>query len=280
MLFRSDSGKISDVSFYFYIPNNIEIGEWEVYLKIASNDNSDYTIKFANDDVWYSRLNANYIGRVKIEQNNDTGKSETLKQAFVKNPKEGVEGTLPEEGETNKNIPIKVNYYVSSTGQLIHEKTVYLPAGTTIDFTNQSNLAELDLKIPDNYQFKFAQSLEITGNWNGYNTITIPEEANKAGYIIQVHLDEGGTASVKLEYYTPEPVQLIGEKTVKIPLGTTIDFTNEENLRVLGIEMPSGYQFNFAQAIEICGNWDGYSSITIPNEATQTMYTILVHMKN
>lgn len=62
------SGKINKIDFEVCVPNDIKLGEWNLYLKISSLYHSDYTIQFANPDI-YGYQNANYIGKVTIVSN-------------------------------------------------------------------------------------------------------------------------------------------------------------------------------------------------------------------
>ncbi len=50
----------------FFLPQDIEDGNYKVYLKITTDKNNYLPIKFANDNIYDNTLNANYLGDIKI----------------------------------------------------------------------------------------------------------------------------------------------------------------------------------------------------------------------
>lgn len=56
------------------LPDGIEIGDWEVYLRISQygdveKDNNYLCIRFANNgDMWNQSIGANYIGKVRVQK--------------------------------------------------------------------------------------------------------------------------------------------------------------------------------------------------------------------
>lgn len=59
-----------EYSFSYSIPNNIEVGEYNIYLKLENELNNNLTIQFANKDIYDSSLNANKLGSINIENGN------------------------------------------------------------------------------------------------------------------------------------------------------------------------------------------------------------------
>lgn len=275
-----ECGKNNNLDFYFYVPSGIEVGNWNIYLKIASNDNSDYAIKFANTNIWNSNLDANLIGKVNIIENN-SAENTNIKQAFVKLAKEGTYGMVSEKQEENyeaPKIPVSFSYYIAQNMSLVETRNVNISLGTTINFKDDSLLDSLGLSIPEGYKFKFAQCYAITGDWSGYDSITIPSETSAASYSFEVHLDLDGSVFAELNYYLSSDSSLIKSETIVVILGTTIDFTDESCLTSLGINMPSDHTFKFAQCPAITGDWGGYNSITIPKETNDSKYVFQIHM--
>ncbi len=66
----------------FTIPNDINTGEWEIYLKIEDKENDQYVIQFANDETWNPYVNANYIGKFNVVKN-ENAKEVGLKQEYA-----------------------------------------------------------------------------------------------------------------------------------------------------------------------------------------------------
>lgn len=59
--------------FYFSIPNDMQSGDWNVYLSISSpyaslKDNAAYSIRFANSDMWDEDTGYNYLGIVTVNE--------------------------------------------------------------------------------------------------------------------------------------------------------------------------------------------------------------------
>ena len=60
------------------IPENIDIGNYEVYVNIQEpfeslQDNDNYKIKLANIDMWDTNVGGNHIGNIEISEINNTG---------------------------------------------------------------------------------------------------------------------------------------------------------------------------------------------------------------
>ena len=59
------------------LPENIELGEWNIYLRISqygdmNKDNNYKCIQLANSDIWEESLGGNYIGKTLISEKSDT----------------------------------------------------------------------------------------------------------------------------------------------------------------------------------------------------------------
>ena len=270
------SGKINNVNFYFYIPSDIEEGDWDIYLKLTNKDNSNYAVQFANSNMWNKNLQANKLGKVTIEET-VAKEGVKIKQAFSYTASEGSKGLLNIEEEV-ETIPVRFVFYNASNGNTeISTVTKNLILGTDINFKDASSLSAIEISIPEGYAFTYAQCYAITGDWNAHDNITIPNETTEKSYWINVFVKEATTIPITFAYYANgEQVETI---KVNIPLGTTIDFKDESNLSSLGITIPSGYEFNYAQCYKITEDWNAHDSITIPNETTESSYWINVFVK-
>lgn len=271
---KLNSGETTDVNFYFHVPSDIESGDWNVYLKFANKDNSDYAIKFANTNIWDEDLLANNIGKITVE-NTVATENVKFKQAFVSNAPEGTKNTIT---ETAKTIPVTFAYYNQSNGntQLTTvQKNIVL--GTTIDFKDTSSMSAVGINIPDGYIFSYAQCNAITEDWEAYDSITIPSETSESEYWINIFIKEDNTNRLPITiafYYNGE---LVGDSiTLNLEPGTTINFKDESSLSNLGISIPSGRTFNYAQCNAITGDWEAHDSITIPSEPSESSYWINV----
>lgn len=276
-----NSGETSDLKYYFYVPSDIESGEWKVYLKFANNDNEDYAIQFANPGVWDEDLLANNIGKIEIE--NEVAKEGIkFKQAFKSFATDGIKGTVTKRG---KKMSITFAYYneatVDPSGNTPPLSTAIktITSGTTIDFTNASELSNIGISIPNGYTFSYAQCYDITGDWDRHNSITIPNSTSVNKYWINVFLREEGKIPVTVAFYRAGNSSPYSTKEIYVNSGTIIDFKNSSNLSNLGISIPNGYTFDYAQCFNITGDWNGYNSITIPSNSTTSGYYINVYIK-
>ncbi len=268
-----NSGKTTDVNFYFYVPSDIASGDWNVYLKFANKNNSDYAIQFANSNMWDEDLSANNIGKITIEETIAT-ENIKFKQAFKEGSSEGTQNTIT---GTVKKIPVTFAYYNQSNenAQLTTtQKNVAL--GTTINFKDVNSMSALGISIPDNYTFSYAQCYAITGNWDSYDSITIPNEPNESNYWINIFVKEKQDTKIPVTiafYYNENQINSV---SLDLKLGTTINFKDTGNLSNLGISIPSGHTFSYAQCYSITGDWDSHDSITIPSKPSESSYWINV----
>lgn len=67
--FRSQ--ETSNKKLIMSVPSEISEGIWNVYLRISDKNNDNYTIKFANENIWNEDLQANLIGNIEVIKNNN-----------------------------------------------------------------------------------------------------------------------------------------------------------------------------------------------------------------
>lgn len=73
---RKDLSKeesISNLNYTINLPEDIKIGEYEVYFKVSEpyeslKNNTKYCIQFANNNIWNEELGANFIGNITIDE--------------------------------------------------------------------------------------------------------------------------------------------------------------------------------------------------------------------
>ncbi|MCI9247207.1 MAG: DUF4832 domain-containing protein [Clostridia bacterium] len=179
------SGEKSNVNFYFYIPSDIEAGDWQVYLKISNEARSDYAIQFANPNMWDEDLLANCIGKVTIE-NSVAKEGINIRQAFSMKATDGYKGQIAEKVVT---IPVTIGFYREGVNEPITSKQFNLELGTIINFTDANVLSSLNIQLPNGYRFKGAQCYAITNDWAYHNSITIPNSTNEQSYWINVFVE-------------------------------------------------------------------------------------------
>ncbi len=68
-----NSKEVSNVNIEVNLPENIDLGTWNIYLRISqegnmSEDNNYKCIQFANPDIWNDTFAANYIGKIEISE--------------------------------------------------------------------------------------------------------------------------------------------------------------------------------------------------------------------
>lgn len=273
---RNINSGTNEIKFYFYIPSDIEDGDWEVYLKFCDKNNSNYSIEFANSDIWDSKILANKIGKVTIK-GTAVAEGINIKQAFSRTAKDGTKEII--DTSEHRTIPVTLNFYNTLDSKLIGSISKNIIYGTTINFKDKNSLSELGISFPEGYNFKFAQCYDIANDWNGYDSIAIPAEPDKGQYIIQVYVSKEEISNkipVTFGFYSDG--NMLNFNTVDLQYGTTIDFKDATSLSNLGITIPDGYTFDYAQCYAITGNWDAYNSITIPKETTEKTFWINVFL--
>lgn len=182
-----NSGEMTDISFYFSVPSDIAEGEWNVSLKFTNKYNSNYAIQFANLNTWDDDLKSNNIGKIMIE-NSVANENIKFKQAFTPDASEGTQNTITQKVKT---IATRFTFYDHSNNDEkinVEEKIVKL--GTTINFKDPNSMAEIGISIPEGYTFYYAQCKAITGNWDRYDSITIPNETSESIYIFNIFLKQ------------------------------------------------------------------------------------------
>lgn len=267
-----------NAKFYFYVPSDIESGDWQVYLKISNKYLENYAVQFANEDMWDNNLHANNIGKVTIETS-VAEEGVKIKQAFSSTATEGIKDTVP-----FPKIPVKINFHIENGETYYAVGNYSIDLGTTIDFKDQNVLSSLGISMPEGYIFRYAQCYAITNDWDAHNSITIPSETTESMYEIQVYIIPGSsendsTIPITINYHIEGGKTYYAVGNHNIELGTTIDFKNASVLSDLGITIPEGYTFSYAQCYAITNDWNGHDSITIPAETTESMYEIQVYIK-
>ena len=94
-----NSREITKLNYTIDIPENIEVGEWKMYLRISKygdmeQDNNYLCIRWANNNIWNEEIGANYIGSINIVEKQEEQK-----------PDENT--NQPVEPEEDKNKPTK-----------------------------------------------------------------------------------------------------------------------------------------------------------------------------
>lgn len=279
-----ESGETNNVDFYFNIPSNIDIGDWNVYLKVASVNNSDYTIQFANEDIWNLNLGANCIGKVKVLENSEAEET-SIKQAYEDYANDGIEGIVTEKQEVElapATVLFKFEYYLSgaSPSQMVKSAEVYIPLGTTIDFKDEGAIASLGLDMPSGYTFKFVQCPDLKGDWGAYDSISIPSETDATSYYAQVHVTRDGYVGLNFYYYdvSVSPSQQVKLIKTFVPYGASVDLTDQSTLTSLGLTLPEGYTYKHAECYDIYGDWSHHDVIEVPENPSKSSYGVQIHM--
>lgn len=74
-----NSKEVTTVNLTGKLPENMSVGEWRVYLRISqygdmNTDHNYKCIRLANNGTWNSSIEANYVGKFKIVEDDGTGK--------------------------------------------------------------------------------------------------------------------------------------------------------------------------------------------------------------
>ena len=261
-----NGGNSTTIPIDFSIPSDITTGEWNVYLKVCNQLNCDYSVQFANANIYNNVIKANYVGKISIETN--TSSNITFKQLGVDNAPDGtmhiIENQQVEEPE--EVVDVKIVYYEKGTNTKLSQQNVNIAPNTVVDFTNASQLSSLGITLPSDYQFDYLTSEFL--NWeSSYDTVTIPE--GESSTRIEVYVKQGDTISVKLKYYY-DGTKLSTSYYTAQP-GETITTSSDI------YEVPSGHTIDYLTS-EL-SNWDATQSITLPSSNYADEYSIEVYLK-
>ncbi len=175
-------------------------------------------------------------------------------------------------------VPIILNYYDYSTSSSIDQVYVIVNRGITIDFTNLTQLNDLQIPMPDNYVLKGLGGALVT-NPMVDTFVKIPSTTTDNYHYINIYMYQKGNATVNVSYYNwridnEYSVYLLSEHTIEVPMGTKIDFTDTESLTTLGISIPNGYTLEKAYCSSIDSTGTGSSEYTIPMGGAASTYDI------
>lgn len=135
------TGKTSTVVLLYTLPKDMQTGEWNVYVKISDKLNQDYCVQFANYDTWDSILNANYVGKTKIESYN-AGNNSKFAQISTKQ-QEGSNQLYKIEGR------IIVDGKISSSYEWLEEDCLYHNEENNTKFYMRNDNENLYILIQD-----------------------------------------------------------------------------------------------------------------------------------
>ena len=134
-----NSKEISNVNLDVKLPENINLGEWKIYLRISQSgnmetDNNYKCIQFANPNIWEETFGANYIGKVEIsevtiktpvdESNNEIGGNTITENNSNKNDNEIVDdSTNKNDNEITDNNTNKNDNEITNNNNITTENT-------------------------------------------------------------------------------------------------------------------------------------------------------------
>ena len=265
---KLDSGSTNEIKFYFYIPSDIDSGDWDVCLKINNPNNENYSVRFANADTWENDIKANKIGKISITDN-VAKEGVAFEEAFV--PLK-ITGTKNNVKETVKTVDITFGFYYDSE-ETYSTLTRNIPLGTTVNFKDQASMDAINFSLPDGYKFRFAQWTKVYGDSDARDSITIPEDfvpedLKNSDKWVNIFIMKDTDVKVTTTFYKNSDTEnSISENELFIPYDTTIDFSNKDSLTKLGIIFPdeySNYVVDYALSKDITGDWNKHTSMTIP----------------
>ncbi len=176
-------------------------------------------------------------------------------------------------------VPILLNYYdYSNSSKIGGQVNILVNRGITIDFTNLTQLNDLQIPMPDNYVLKGLDGALVTNKMVD-TFVEIPSTTTNAYHYINIYMYPKGNVTVNVSYYNwriddEYSGYLLSEYTIEVPRGTKIDFTDTESLTTLGISLPNGYTLENAYCSSIDSTGTGSSEYTIPMVGATPTYDI------
>ncbi len=178
-------------------------------------------------------------------------------------------------------VPILLNYYdysKSSSNSIRNQAHVVVNRGITIDFTNLTQLNDLQIPMPDNYVLKGLGGALVT-NQVVDTFVKIPSTTTDRYHYINIYMYPKGNATVNVSYYNwriddEYSGYFLSEHTIEVPRGTKIDFKDTRLLTTLGIPIPDGYTLEKAYCSSLDSTGTGSSEYTIPMGGAMSTYDI------
>lgn len=160
---------------------------------------------------------------------------------------------------------------------IINKTNAVINSGTTIDFTDSSQLSSLGIILPENYILQGLGGDFVTNQYYD-KTVTIPSKPTGTSYSINIYLNPITDANIKLSYYynIVDENNLLSTQTLSnVSIGTTIDFTNTDSLTSLGITLPDEWIFLTAYCDSLDSSETGNKEFTISNVGTYEIAVML-----
>lgn len=212
-----------------------------------------------------------------------------------------IDGTLKviDEAPLNMNYSgskanVTFAYYLYGTSVSIGpSQTLNIADNITIDFTNQELLEELGINLPSEYKFHdIRHNINNANEYSGTATqVKIPEGYFLSGYFVEVYLTSSTVVPIHLFYYDYQDytiaengnrlykeIGISNRQTIVVDRGLSIDFTNEDQKKDLGIKFPTGYSFQGLNGDLIASNIYNQKYVNIPNTDTDLEHRIEVYM--
>lgn len=252
-----------------------------------------FTLSATSEEEKYYSIRANYTSK-------DSAYATSEQHLKVQMIKKRIDGTLKVIDDAPLNMKytgsktrISFAYYLYGTKISVGTtQTLDMEDNFTIDFKNSVQLTDLGITLPDEYEFHDVRGI-LPGYVGNATSVVIPEGYHLDGYWIEVYLISNTKVALQLDYYdyTNYTTDENGnrnynkisdkEQILVVNRGTEIDFTNEEQRKELGINLPIGYTLqgldDGAEGNLVTNKYTD-KSIIIPNTTTDALHYIEVYM--
>lgn len=115
-----NSKEVSKIKFSVDLPDGIEVGDWDVFLRISQygdvkNDNNYLCIRFANNgNMWNQSIGANYIGKVSVQKMDNI-----IDNKVNDNVINDVSNNVPENNNIQNNIVNNNDFKVNKVDNIV-----------------------------------------------------------------------------------------------------------------------------------------------------------------
>ena len=289
---------INEVEFDYYIRIVAEDGSSEIPIEYDVHEYNTpanvlpletdvgygpFTLTKDTESTQYYSIRANWTSRKAVHT---TTGVQHLKVQMVKKREDNSLKVISEAPlnmeytgpEIVDKVSINMAYYLfgASPAQNLGNASIAVTPGTTIDFTNATQLEELGIQIPAGYAFHDVRC--ALTSWAMASSVTIPTTATEGQYM-EVYCTDARVI-VQFDYYeskSPANVLITGTaQSLHIEKGTTINFKDSVSLAGLGITIPAGYEFYTTTCSALDPSWAGHDSYTIPADLSATNITMNV----
>lgn len=264
--------------------------------------NTGFTLDFTNneqlDSLGIIIPNGHYFHDIRYNINGTSDYTGTATSITFPNSESSADYYIEVYLLSETNIALQLTYYPSGSYEPIPNstQTIIVPRGVTISFSSSDEREKYGINIPKEYMY---YEMRYNNSVNTYNSLTTPllsisdsESATYdtlygegSKYILSLRMvlnKSSSNLTLILNYCSSSGedncTESIGNQTLNnVYMESKIDFSDSVSLQSQGINLPEGYEFDYAYSNELYSG--EHRSVFILSNTGTNIYTIYVYLK-